>query len=423
MGNMGNVYFVLEIVAAEVVFFYAYPRRKYFVVRCILSAAVIFTLAYFFPTYMLDNRFLSMLIRYIVLWGLTVAGMFVCFSASVPAVLSSCAAGYALQHFSYKLTGILELTGMFDFLNPTFITRGFARELMVFPFTYVAAFFTFGRLAAKTQYYKNTDIRFIVLSFATIAVCIVLNRFVPNTDDAVVTLGTSLYAMTCTLFALFVQYSLRRSCEVSEEKAIVQKVLQEKEKQFESSMTNAELINIKCHDLKYAISRFDGRLSAEEIASVTALIDSYEHTLKTGCSALDVLLGEIDVRLRKQEIDFTFMGDATRLSAMPPADIWSLFGNALDNAEEAVEKLPDPEMRRIGMTIEYKEELVFVCVYNYYDGWLDIVEGLPLSTKASERGYHGYGLKSIRLIAKKYGGDISVSAENGIFNLVIRLRL
>ena len=80
-------------------------------------------------------------------------------------------------------------------------------------------------------------------------------------------------------------------------------------------------------------------------------------------------------------------------------------------------------MRRIGMTIEYKEELVFVCVYNYYDGWLDIVEGLPLSTKASERGYHGYGLKSIRLIAKKYGGDISVSAENGIFNLVIRLRL
>ena len=166
MGNMGNVYFVLEIVAAEVVFFYAYPRRKYFVVRCILSAAVIFTLAYFFPTYMLDNRFLSMLIRYIVLWGLTVAGMFVCFSASVPAVLSSCAAGYALQHFSYKLTGILELTGMFDFLQPVFITRGFARELIVFPFTYAAAFFTFGRLAAKTHYYKNTDVRFIVLSVA-----------------------------------------------------------------------------------------------------------------------------------------------------------------------------------------------------------------------------------------------------------------
>lgn len=249
-----------------------------------------------------------------------------------------------------------------------FITRGFARELIVFPFTYVAAFFTFGRLAAKTHYYKNTDMRFIALSLATIAVCIVLNRFARGSGDVLSTVGTSLYAMTCTLFALIVQYSLRRSCEVSEENAVVQKILQEKEKQYEQSLSNVEMINIKCHDLKYAISGLDGRLPKEEIASVTALIDDYEQSLKTGCDALDVVMGETLPKCRALGIELTFMGDASRLSAMAPADIYSLFGNVLDNSVEAVRKLTEPGMKSIGMTIENREGLVFVSIYNYYEG-------------------------------------------------------
>lgn len=424
MGNMGNVYFVLEVLAAEVVFIYSYPKRSKFPLRCVLTALCLLAVAYFVPIPSLgDLQMLVMAMRYIVLWGMTVVGMAVCFSASVPAVLSACAAGYALQHFSYKLTGILRLTGMFDGLAPVFITRGFARELIVFPFTYVAAFFTFGRLAAKTHYYKNTDMRFIALSLATIAVCIVLNRFARGSGDVLSTVGTSLYAMTCTLFALIVQYSLRRSCEVSEENAVVQKILQEKEKQYEQSLSNVEMINIKCHDLKYAISGLDGRLPKEEIASVTALIDDYEQSLKTGCDALDVVMGETLPKCRALGIELTFMGDASRLSAMAPADIYSLFGNVLDNSVEAVRKLTEPGMKSIGMTIENREGLVFVSIYNYYEGDLDIVEGLPLSTKTTDRAYHGYGLKSVRMVARKYGGDVTVSADGGIFNLSIRLRL
>ena len=36
-----------------------------------------------------------------------------------------------------------------------------------------------------------------------------------------------------------------------------------------------------------------------------------------------------------------------------------------------------------------------------------------------EEGEHGLGLKSIRYIAEKYGGKMSVQAEEGIFNLNI----
>lgn len=422
-GNLGNIYFVLEILAAEIIFIYGYPRRSKFPLRCVITAIAIFTVAYFLQLPNLPNLyFLIMLMRYVVLWGITVGGMCLCFSASFPAILSACSAGYALQHFSYKLTVLIGLTGVFDFIHPQILTKNFISELIIFPFTYVAAFFTFGRLAKKNKYYKNTDMRFVALSVSTVVICMVINRFAPRSGVMSV-VGSSLYAMTCMLFALIVQYVLYRSVAQKEESVVLQRVLQEKEKQYESSMMNAELLNIKCHDLKYTISRLNDRLEKDEIDSINSLVDSYESEIKTGVGVLDVLLSEINAKCRNYGIKFTFMGDASKLSNMAAADLYSLFGNAADNAIEAVSKLPVPDMRQIGITVETRGDCLFISVYNYYEGHLDMTDDLPSSTKVSEKGYHGYGLKSIKLIAERYGGDISVSASDGIFNLGIRIRV
>ena len=44
---------------------------------------------------------------------------------------------------------------------------------------------------------------------------------------------------------------------------------------------------------------------------------------------------------------------------------------------------------------------------------------MPNTTKKEEAGYHGYGMRSIRAIAEKYHGGISVTAEDGMFGLNI----
>ena len=38
-----------------------------------------------------------------------------------------------------------------------------------------------------------------------------------------------------------------------------------------------------------------------------------------------------------------------------------------------------------------------------------------------DKGYHGYGVKSMQMIAKKYGGDIRISVQNHTFSLQIML--
>ena len=102
---------------------------------------------------------------------------------------------------------------------------------------------------------------------------------------------------------------------------------------------------------------------------------------------------------------------------MEETDLYSLFGNIVDNAIEAVSD-PGVEEKLISLTVKRSDGLVSVNVHNYYCGKLDFENGLPLTTKKN-KSYHGYGMKSIKRVVEKYGGELSVSGKGGIFNLNI----
>ena len=52
----------------------------------------------------------------------------------------------------------------------------------------------------------------------------------------------------------------------------------------------------------------------------------------------------------------------------------------------------------------------------------EFVDGLPLTNK-KDKNRHGFGVKSIRYIAEKYNGEVSMSVQNGRFCLDILLPL
>ena len=106
---------------------------------------------------------------------------------------------------------------------------------------------------------------------------------------------------------------------------------------------------------------------------------------------------------------------------MKSSDVYSLFGNALDNAIEAVIKLQDKEKRVIGLKVRSAGELISVTLKNFYEGELLLdEEGFPDTTK-EDKDYHGYGMKSIRMIVEKYDGDVSILTKEGVFYLNILL--
>jgi sensor histidine kinase regulating citrate/malate metabolism len=104
-------------------------------------------------------------------------------------------------------------------------------------------------------------------------------------------------------------------------------------------------------------------------------------------------------------------------------DIYSLFGNALDNAITAVSGLEDPEKRVIFMKVHIQDSFLSIHFENGFAGKLKYDSNAQIMTTKEDREIHGYGLKSIQRVVGKYNGEVSISAEDHRFvlNLIFPL--
>lgn len=104
---------------------------------------------------------------------------------------------------------------------------------------------------------------------------------------------------------------------------------------------------------------------------------------------------------------------------MKSSDIFSLFSNALDNAIECVSEYDD-DKRIISLKVIRQEKITLISIENYCDKEIVYDGGLPVTTK-KDKNLHGFGLKSIDYIVRKYDGVVKIKTENNMFSLTIVL--
>ena len=107
------------------------------------------------------------------------------------------------------------------------------------------------------------------------------------------------------------------------------------------------------------------------------------------------------------------------MAFMEVMDIFSLFGNILDNAIEH-QSILEPEKRFIHLSVRSTNQLLLIHAENHLEGELVMRNGIPVTTK-EDKNYHGYGMLSIRRIVEKYGGSFSISTEDQLFQIDIIL--
>jgi signal transduction histidine kinase len=218
------------------------------------------------------------------------------------------------------------------------------------------------------------------------------------------------------LFALHIQL-----CESSAimEKEYLHKLLHMQKENYRISEESVALVNQKYHDLKHQIQLLRSEISSDEklryLDEMEQEIRSYEAQNKTGNKTLDTLLTAKSLKCQDLGITLTCVADGAELDFMKPTDLSVLFGNALDNAIESVEKISDPDKRLIHVSVARQKAFLRIRVENCYEGEINFVGGLPSTAKDAR--YHGYGMKSIQSIVEKYNGSMTVKAEDGWFEL------
>ena len=131
-------------------------------------------------------------------------------------------------------------------------------------------------------------------------------------------------------------------------------------------------------------------------------------SVKTGNPITDVAISDYAQRFEKAGIVFESSFCYPKTLDIDPFDMCIVITNALQNAYEASLSVPDP---KVTLACVLRDNTFIINLKNHTAGivYVDPEENIPVSSKKEDG--HGYGLKNIRTIARKYNGDIEIRQE------------
>lgn len=306
--------------------------------------------------------------------------------------------------------------------SPHWLDMGILIFFHIFCFGIAALLFT---KRDKLQANTRTSVFVSLMATVTILVVYVLGSFSRVYEDMSsnpgLTIASKLFMIVCNLSAVSLALGVLRQNKLSTDLIITEQLLYEEKRHYELSKETVEAINMKCHDLKHRLDSFEHKLNEEELQKLKEAIEIYDSNIKTNNQILDTVLYEKQLFCKKNDIRLQCVANGALLSFVSPSHLYSLFGNAIDNAIEAVKQLPQ-EHRLIDLSVFTQGGTAVIEVSNYFTGECMIEGGLPITTK-EDANRHGYGMKSMRYIVEQYGGRLETKVVKDIFLLRAQIPL
>ena len=180
----------------------------------------------------------------------------------------------------------------------------------------------------------------------------------------------------------------------------------------------------KIHDMRHKLMMIqaygrDGEFDKlqQYLEVVCGELEAGSHDVWTGHRMLDFILGQKKAAAQQKNIEFDIWSSAMLKLPLSDGDISVLFGNLLDNAIEACERM-EKGRRWIALRLEKQEQLFFIEITNSMSRPPMIKNGEMMTMKGNKT-IHGYGMKSIERMVDKYGGVMSVETETDMFKINI----
>ena len=339
-------------------------------------------------------------------------GVGVCYRCNVWAMLFCATAGYSLQYITHKIYELLPLLG------PTPSKLGeTALVLLIAGAAYLPIWYFYFRRANHMGMFQKHKLQ-IGIAVVFVVFTIYVNMFA---ERAVRTAGLearvyqNVYAAAMVLAVFIMECSILAEKNLQSERDELRRMIEQQRENYLQEKKNIDLVNIRCHDIRHQLREMEGSIDPEAMKKITDAIDIYDSKMETGNEAISVVLAKYSLYCAKHNIRLNCMVDGEKLSFIPAHELYALFGNAIENAVHAVRQLPK-EKRVISVTEQTAGNLMNLSFVNYFSGELDYGEdGLP--TNRAEN--HGWGVKSIRMIAEEYGGRVNVQTKGDLFLLNI----
>lgn len=409
-----HMFFAVQILLAEFMFFVKQKKRSYFWARVTVGTLLYLLIAWFHPTF--GNVFIR--VFFIFLWS--IALMWFCLACEFNKTFFLSLVAYAIQNLSYN-TGDL-LTRLFGLTTAENALMFYVVSGSTFVALYLASYFFVVQKYSKSRHFHLKSLSCYILAAVTMLVVFTKNLFSKYgvmDDKEIIALFTGISCM----LVLAVQFMSVKQSNIEEENKMIEQLLAQEKGRQKKMKETMDIINMKCHDLRYFINERGKSNNLDEsfIKEVEENIDFYDKAPETGNASLNVVLSQKLLLCSANKIDISYIIDSAVIDGMEPSDVYALFENALDNAIEA-SKLEEESKRMISFNMQKHNDMGKIVIYNYCSKEVKIgSDGMPKSKK--DNIFHGFGTKSIRYIIEKYNGTVVFDNKDNIFTISIVLPL
>lgn len=276
---------------------------------------------------------------------------------------------------------------------------------------YFFAVYFLSRYSSKDRLVKKSgDFSLLFLPMVSIATSVIFNQLIQTLE-----LDNSVYISFAAIsFVLLFSNVLVFIIHEKVVSALLQYQLELQKGEINRRYYNElerqqENSNILIHDIKKHLTVIKKLAQDDECYSVEKYINSvYEDNgiqeLKQYSSnkLINVIVSRYVDLCRRENIDITVDIRNVDFSFISESELTALFDNLLENAYEAAKS---SEHHYINVSVDKKnEQYIIFYIVNSCDVSPNI-NGKSFITSKKDKSYHGFGLKSINKIAKKYQGN------------------
>lgn len=293
------------------------------------------------------------------------------------------------------------------------LETAFSKIIMIFLY-----FMAVGKLMKKRQA-PFTKLQYvfncIILGYTLIDIIVIVDNMNnrPNNYFLVLNLGCIVLADLFMLYLIkvmneksFLEYEVK---SMEKQADLQYKYYVRQEQKYNKTLGLLHDVNRHIKSIEQLYLNGNTEVAAEYTKQIGGMLQPLMPVKYTGNPILDILLSDYISIMDEKRIDFDIKVDNVKMDFMDAMDITTIFGNLLDNAIEACDKIENN--KKIFVKIGAYHEMISIRLENNCRTvkWKN---GVPVSEKGRN---HGMGLLNVRRCIEKYDGSIKLKAENGIF--------
>ena len=427
MLNSLNIGYMLEMLMPVIGICIVLNKKKYPLLKSVfcLLAGLIFNLVFGIIllqagysgsniTDITSNGYIILLLWFIVIWVAVIVGIYLSFEVTFHEAIYLFAVSYAIEHIFYCIRVLVDYYsgGRIPEHQPLM----YAISLIC---SFLMAYFWFAKPTVVDGKYL---IETLSATTATIVILLVVWFLSIISSMNETSQIHAIYAILACLFILINQRAQLINENERQRFRAKEQLWKDTQVRYQFSKDAMAVVNQHYHDMKHQINALANMENDEKRRGILSEMENdiaiYDAVVRTGNDLLDTVLTEKKLICHSKEIRMSCMADGEQLKFMDEIDLYTLLGNALDNAIEANEKIADVAKRWISIQIQNKKGIILVEIVNPFVGSIKLKNGLPITSKGDKLS-HGYGTQSIRSIVEKYNGQMTIKTENDKYLLRI----